>query len=155
MTDNAIASREKNVMDKLQEAIMLWAEEKGWNQGLNDRSFGDWMALLHSEISEAYEDYREHRELNEIYYELDGDAMKRKYTHEEKNKIINAFWRDQSPRPQEAPVFKPCGIPIEMADLIIRVMHLAEFSRFNLFNMIELKMDYNQRRAFRHGNKKV
>jgi hypothetical protein len=152
---NAIAARERNVMDQLQEHIMAWAEEKGWNQGLDERSFGDWMSLLHSEISEAYEDYRNHRKLFEVYYELDGDATKRTYTFAETRNITSAFWRDQSPRPSEAPVFKPCGIPIEMADLAIRMLHLAEFIGFNLFNMIEMKMEYNHRRAFRHGNKKV
>jgi NTP pyrophosphatase (non-canonical NTP hydrolase) len=33
--------------------------EKGWRQGSN--TFGDYIALLHSELSEALEAYRDHR----------------------------------------------------------------------------------------------
>jgi hypothetical protein len=157
MSQDAIgmAARERNVIDDLQRSIMKWAEEKGWNQGLDERSFGDWCTLINSEIIEAYEDYRDHRALNEIYYELDGDTSGKKYTREEAGQIANQFWRDQSPRPSEAPIFKPCGIPIEMADAVIRILHIAEFANFNLYNCIEEKMRYNQIRAHRHGGKKV
>ena len=63
------------------------AISKGWWDDDIERTFGDFCALLHSEVSEAYEDYRANRGLAEIYYE--GE--------------------------------KPCGIPIEFADLMIRI----------------------------------
>lgn len=151
---NAISlpSREKNVIDNLQEQIMAWAERKGWNQGLDERSFGDWCTLITTEISEAYEDYRAGRGLNEIYYELDGDTTGRKYTRSEVDVITLKY---ASGEINEYHVFKPCGIPIEFADAVIRILHLAEFCDFNLYNCIEEKMRYNNMRAFRHGGKRT
>lgn len=33
-------------------------DSKGWNDGLDQRTEGDWAALAHSEISEAFEEFR-------------------------------------------------------------------------------------------------
>lgn len=64
------------------------SREKGWvGEGIV-RPFDMDADLMHSELSEALEDYRNHRKLDEIYWE---DAV------------------------------KPCGIPIELADFVIRI----------------------------------
>ena len=42
------------------------AKDKGWHD--KEIVFSDAIALLHSEISEAYEEYRNNREYNEIYH---------------------------------------------------------------------------------------
>jgi hypothetical protein len=144
ISDNG-PSREMNEMDRLQRQINLWAESKGWNQNLSDRSFGDWCALITSEISEAYEDYRNHRGLTELYFE---DALGKKYS-------LNEYHDLQRAEPNVVHNFKPCGIPIEFADAMIRMLHLADFLGFNMYNMIEMKMRYNETRSHRHGGKKV
>lgn len=41
--------------------IHAWAESKGWHT--DDRSEGEWAALAHSEISEAFEAYRDGKPL--------------------------------------------------------------------------------------------
>lgn len=38
--------------------INKWAEGKGWNENIQNRTPGDWAALAHTEISEAYEAHR-------------------------------------------------------------------------------------------------
>lgn len=107
-----------------QKNILEWAKRKGWHSP--DRAFGDWTSLFHTEISEAYEDFRNHRKNDEIYYEaIDGTKLP-----------------------------KPCGIPIEMADLVIRVLHFCETYGIDLNQMIALKMAYNETRPHRHGGKK-
>ena len=45
-----------STMNELQNQIGDWAEEKGWNE--KERSFGEWIALMHSELSEALEEDR-------------------------------------------------------------------------------------------------
>lgn len=46
----------KKSLKDWQEDIYAWAESKGWNT--DDRSEGEWAALAHTEISEAFESYR-------------------------------------------------------------------------------------------------
>lgn len=93
------------------------AKEKGWEE--KKRTFGDLIALCHSELSEALEDFRNGHEPNETYFE--GE--------------------------------KPCGIPTELADVIIRVANIAGTYDINLHEAIKLKMEYNKTRSFRHGGK--
>lgn len=81
------------------------AKTAGWLD--HPRSNADIINLFVSEISEALEDYRAHRGVNEVYYEYKGQ----KFTKEERDRSVEPPAKD----------FKPCGIPIELADLIIRI----------------------------------
>lgn len=99
------------------EAALATATAKGWHD--EPRSFGEICALLHTEISEAFEDYRKGRDLTEVYWE--GD--------------------------------KPCGIPIELADLVIRVFDTCGANGIDLEKAIAEKMAYNMTRPHRHGGK--
>ncbi|MFW5436336.1 hypothetical protein [Paenibacillus apiarius] len=95
------------------------AIDKGWYE--EPRNFGELVALMHSELSEALEDYRNGRGFNDIYYE--GD--------------------------------KPCGIPIELADTVIRIFDTCGHLGIDLDEAIGLKMVYNQSRPERHGGKVI
>jgi NTP pyrophosphatase (non-canonical NTP hydrolase) len=53
----------------------------------------------------------------------------------------------------ESPFSKPEGVPIELADLIIRVCDLAGFYGIDLDAAIAAKMTYNATRPYRHGGK--
>lgn len=123
-----------------QREINEWAEGKGWN---TPRPFGDNIALFHTELSEAYEDFRNHRGLTEVYYENDGEGNT--FSQEEVDRIVDS--EDFKAK------LKPCGIPIEIADLAIRLLHFCAQEGINLDEMIELKMAYNQKRPYRHGGK--
>lgn len=93
------------------------AEAKGWGE---TRTFGDLISLMHSELSEALEEFRNGHSYNEIYY--NGTD-------------------------------KPEGIPIELADCIIRIMHFFGKYNINLQDAIVLKMKYNETREMKHGGK--
>lgn len=109
----------KTTLDNYIKEAYNTAKEKGWHDKV--RSFGDLIALCHSELSEALEDYRKEKEYDEIYYKKD----------------------------------KPCGIPVEMADLLIRVFDMCEYFRIPLETALNIKMNYNKTRPYRHGNKVI
>lgn len=93
------------------------AYEHGWHD--KDRSFGDVISLIHSELSEALEDYRDGKSINEVYWE--GE--------------------------------KPCGIPVELADVLIRIFDFCGQNGINIQSALEKKMKYNKTRPYRHGGK--
>lgn len=78
-------------MNKMINDLVKEAHENSVKHGFweKDKNFGEVIALMHCELSEAYEEYRNHRGYNETYYEENG---------------------------------KPCGIPSELADVVIRLL---------------------------------
>ena len=48
---------------------------------------------------------------------------------------------------------KPEGFPIEMADTIIRILHICANYKIDIEGAIEAKMRYNETRPYRHGGK--
>jgi NTP pyrophosphatase (non-canonical NTP hydrolase) len=48
---------------------------------------------------------------------------------------------------------KPCGLPSELADVIIRVLDLAEYLAIDMEAVLIAKHNYNKTRSYRHGNK--
>jgi NTP pyrophosphatase (non-canonical NTP hydrolase) len=96
------------------------AVEKGWWES-SGRNFGELVALANSELSEAFEEYRKGKGLDQIYY-ANG---------------------------------KPEGIPIEFADLFIRIADTCHHYGIPLEQALRIKMDFNRTRPHRHGGKKA
>lgn len=48
---------------------------------------------------------------------------------------------------------KPEGIPVEIADAVIRLFDWCEANGIDLEDMIRMKLDYNMRRPYLHGKK--
>lgn len=105
------------------------AVEHGWWK--EERSFGDIIALCHSELSEALEEYRNGKSI--IYF-----------------KEVNGFevsdmneWNGE----------KVEGIAAELADCIIRILDYCGHENIDIENALKIKHDYNKTRLYRHGNK--
>jgi NTP pyrophosphatase (non-canonical NTP hydrolase) len=106
---------------------------KGWWE--EPRSFGELIALCHSELSETLEDYRAGHKPDQMWYELKG--------------AIGAL----SANEQVTPEWKPCGIPSELADVVIRIFDMCGRYGIDLERAIAEKMAYNATRPHRHGGK--
>lgn len=50
---------------------------------------------------------------------------------------------------------KPEGMVTELADTVIRVLHLADLLGLDLEDAIERKMAFNEKREYRHGGRKA
>lgn len=50
---------------------------------------------------------------------------------------------------------KPEGVPVELADVVLRVMDMAGYYGINLEKAMEEKHKYNQSRPYRHGGKSL
>lgn len=107
--------------DEWADYINEWCTRKGWN---DNPKFPEMLLNLHSEVSEAWEEYRNNRGVSEIYY------------------------NDSKPE-------KPEGIPIEITDLLIRVLHLMKYLGWDVNQLLNLKMAFNEKREYRHGGKKA
>ncbi|SCW87819.1 hypothetical protein SAMN04487970_11032 [Paenibacillus tianmuensis] len=110
---------EPQSIDEFVQAAHDNAIDKGWYE--EPRTFGEVIALMHSELSEALEEHRDGRGFREIYYE--GE--------------------------------KPCGIPVELADTVIRIFDTCGYLGIDLEAAIREKMTYNATRPQRHGGKKL
>ena len=105
----------------VQKECWLVAEEHGWHDSIHEHTFMEKLLLVHSELSEALEEYRDGHGFTDVYY-VDS---------------------------------KPEGIPIELADAVIRLLDLAEIYKIDLSWAIQEKQAYNKTRAYKHGGKKV
>ena len=93
------------------------ARAKGWWD--KPPTFGEFIALCHSELSEALEEHRNGHAIDEIYY--NGE--------------------------------KPEGILVELADVLIRIFDYCDSNGIDLEEAVEIKMQYNANRPYRHGGK--
>jgi NTP pyrophosphatase (non-canonical NTP hydrolase) len=104
-------------IQELVDAAYETADNKGWHDP--PPTVAEFIALTHSELSEALEEARDSRALTEVY------------------------------RTAESP--KPEGVPIELADAIIRICDFCGLHKIDLEAAIEAKMEYNRSRPRRHG----
>lgn len=109
------------MLNELRDVVHNTAKDKGWWDG--ERSVGDMIALCHSELSEALEEYRKKPLLiRDIYY----DTVK---------------------------LEKPEGFPVELVDTMIRILDIMGHFDIDVDRVMGIKMAYNKTRDYRHGGK--
>lgn len=119
-----------------QEVWVSLPEPEGHQEyGKAQRSFGDLIALVHSELSEALEEHRAGRSPEYLYYRhANGSVVNRPESYPER-------------------MVKPEGIPAELADVIIRVLDIAGYYGIDIEHAMLVKARYNESRSHRHGGK--
>jgi NTP pyrophosphatase (non-canonical NTP hydrolase) len=114
-----------NISDLVKEAHESAKAHGWWDE---PKTFGEMIALIHSEASEALEEFRNGHDPKETY----GVSFR----------MITL-------------VDKPEGIPSELADIIIRVADMCGYYGIDLEKAVKDKMHYNKSRPYKHGGKKI
>ena len=110
------------INDLVKEAHETAVEHGWWDK---EMEFGTLIALCHSELSEALEEYRKGVKPNVEYLKMEANCN------------------------------KPMGIPSELADVIIRIFDMCGHYGIDLERVIQEKMDYNKQRPYKHGGKVI
>lgn len=105
-----------------------------WNFPDGQRNEFELLALVHSEISEAVEELRSGRTPADVHYNWDRAVKVRGMT---------------------ATLPKPEGYLSELADVLIRIGDIVEHHGLTneFLAVLEQKLNYNQHRPYRHGDK--
>lgn len=107
-----------HTINRMQYVVFQTAKAHGWWEEKDQTCIPEKLSLIHSEVSECLEDYR-NRNMEEIITDTG----------------------------------KPEGFASELADIVIRVMDLAEFLGINLGEAVAQKHNFNLTRSFKHGGK--
>ena len=103
---------------ELQKETHAIAKEKGWWD--IERTFGDCIALIHSGLSEALEAYREY-----------SDCLFHYRWHPMEDEVADEWISNDALTPV-------LGVPMELADVVIRVMDMAGWYERDLTGAVEL-----------------
>lgn len=114
----------------------------GWWE--NPPSIPEALCLIHAEVSEALEEYRDGKPL--VYgtcaLGLDGCDF--------------SSVCEMAGHPSEPGVSGPCkpeGVAVELADVLLRTLDLMESLGVDIDAVVMAKHRYNQSREYRHGGK--
>lgn len=115
----------------------------GWLD--QERSFGELIALCHSELSEALEEFRDGMDFTDEYYTCKipyGCALDCKSGGD----ITQCDGCEYA---------KPEGIPAELADTVIRIFDICHHYGIDLEAAIIKKHEFNKTRPYKHGGKVI
>lgn len=112
----------------------------GWYD--SDRTFGDDIALLHSEVSEALEAFRDWKTEDVSRDECQKASFPTLEAHDRSADLGTHLC-------------KPEGVGSELADVLVRLLDTAKRYGIDLEDEFHRKLQYNATRGYRHGNRNL
>ena len=127
LTPNELCEHLRNLfprtLEEYQQEVYEINVANGWFE--SERTFGEDVALLHSEVSEMLEAFRDSG--------LD----------------------DTTAVPQDGVLPKPEGVGSEAADVLVRLFDTCHRAAIDLRFEFERKIAYNRTRGYKHGGKRL
>lgn len=142
-----------NALLAVQREIFETAENSGWHE--RDRELPEALALIHSEVSEALEAYRDGMEETSNQYRYKRADIDPDPAYEDSEYLFSAIASLPSIHDGEPVLGKPEGVASELADVIIRVLDYSEEKDIDTIRVMLQKMEYNKTRGYRHGGKVI
>ncbi|MCL2207229.1 MAG: hypothetical protein FWB90_03930 [Fibromonadales bacterium] len=137
------------MLNKLAQEVHKVAKEHGWWD--NPLTFGEIIALVHSELSEALNEYR--NEKGNLYYTCYHPNLgKGEICETHSDAFCNAADDIETVKCAFA---KPEGVAIELADAIMRILDYCGRENIDIDRAVKEKCEYNKGRDYRHGGKKL
>jgi NTP pyrophosphatase (non-canonical NTP hydrolase) len=133
---------EGRTLAEMQEEVDEFNTSHGWKD--RARSFGDDMALLHSEVSETFEAWR-NWQAEDVSVTQCKDPLHDDYSYKVSDADLGALGH----------FCKPEGIGSELADVLVRLLDTCARYDIDLQAEFDRKMAYNRTRPYRHGGKHV
>lgn len=118
----------------------------GWWK--EERSFPEIVALCHSELSEALEEYRAGRPMEWHLCEESGDKI---CAPKDADDCVSFGMEAACPYHSD----KPEGIAVEMIDCVIRILDWCGKEGVDVERILAEKHAYNKTRPYRHGGKVI
>lgn len=123
------------------------AKAHGWWD--KERTPAELLCLIHSEVSEALEEVRSGVDVRKTYY-----SGKRKARVDSQGFTSQVIHTSDTPKVIDGvDVNKPEGVPAELADIIIRVLDMAEHYGIDMEAALKEKHEFNKSRPYKHGGK--
>ena len=135
-------------LNDLSEDVHQNAVDHGWWD--EPRSFGEVIALCHSELSEALEEYRAGRP--NVWFaceEIKSDP----HVCDPKDEWECTEYHGQADCKHRGS--KPEGVAVEMIDCIIRILDWCGKEGVDVDALLAMKHEYNKTRPYKHGGKKI
>ena len=154
---SAVFDSEPVLFLALQSAQAVVAEvtaSKGWYEDIDQRTFGDDIALLHSEVSEALEAFRRWGYDDMTAQVIPECTDGTQYTGPASSPLCihgNA-WGTCT---EGSRIPKPEGVGSEIADVFIRILDTCHRRGIDLGAEFARKVEYNATRPHRHGGKRL
>lgn len=132
-------------------AVYRNAAAHGWHD--KPRLFPEIIALCHSELSEALEEWRNDRP--DLYYPCSAGGL---CCEDDPDNGATCETRAGSGEKRglcSARSKKPEGVAIELADCMIRILDYCGKNEIDIESLLLIKHEYNLTRPYRHGGKRA